>query len=741
MEFWFWIDMPASVPLSWFGLESTTILGFFKTLRLLRIGRLLKYIEKFQYANIWRIVRLVVFFALIAHILGCMWKFVVSGIAEGWEVSNGLVDVSNTKAYLVSFYSALCMLLGENVEPERTGEIVMHTLLLMLGAILQAYIFGQVGLLIADSNSSSGQYKAKIDVIREVMNTLILPNELQVRIYNYYEYFWNRHRGLSHLNMFDDLSEPLISEICLHLHADHVQRVVMFQGCQPGFLVAIVNKMLPRIFLPSDFIIVKGESGREMYFIRKGICSVIAAKKVGEKGKVICQILEGSSFGEMALYGRDSRRSATVMASTYCDLDVLEKTDFMEILKEYPEMDEKIKDSILIKASNFKEKLSTNRMASIRRTSALHDINMSPRSRTSKKTANSMTPILKAPTEDPFAASPQFVKPKKRSRPKRLSVAGMMEVLTPRSTGSPNLDQPSSQRSSSPLATGREVRSSSPKSGRPKRLSVAGMMEGARQSFSAERRNSPRSTSAEKEPWSRRSGGGSTPLKKVMSNSKENIKRRLSAVGILPMPASPMGELHSLQHEQEENDPPTGHLTPKDMTAFMEHHGMSSTQPSTEFTSAIPSRPDMRTDVTTPSPVAPGQRPDMLTMEFGAIQAHLSHQLYEMQLRTLREINGTMSGGDTFGVPDEADFRKQVSKSPRSNASEYVEFQKWWQTEGSLVRDTILRDAICDHYIASHDDHTSALPGPKMILDPVSPLPTITTGKEGEMRAGTAIEF
>jgi hypothetical protein len=44
MKFWFWIDFPASIPLSWFGVTSISALGLIKSLRLLRIGRLLKYV-------------------------------------------------------------------------------------------------------------------------------------------------------------------------------------------------------------------------------------------------------------------------------------------------------------------------------------------------------------------------------------------------------------------------------------------------------------------------------------------------------------------------------------------------------------------------------------------------------------------------------------------------------------------------------------------------------------------------
>jgi CRP-like cAMP-binding protein len=86
-------------------------------------------------------------------------------------------------------------------------------------------------------------------------------------------------------------------------------------------LVAVVQKLVPRIYLPGDYIIVKGQYGKEMYFIRCGECQVISAKDM-----VICSLFDGNSFGEIALYGKTVRRTATVISSSYCDLDILLKS-------------------------------------------------------------------------------------------------------------------------------------------------------------------------------------------------------------------------------------------------------------------------------------------------------------------------------------------------------------------------------------------------------------------------------
>jgi hypothetical protein len=361
MKFWFWIDLPASIPFDAFvpsdgsegsSTNSLQYLGVVKCIRLLRIGRLLKYLEKFEYANVWNIVRLVCAFGLLAHWVGSAWYMIVSGDEDDedtvevlerhrWlsldEIFNSTTletvpdgetwidinvppnhDSGEVMIYLVMFYSALCMLLGENVGPFEPSQFILHACALLFGAIMQAYIFGQVALLISDNNSNAGRWKQKMNTVSSTMRGLELPNDLQNRIRNYYEYFWNRHRGINHALVFDDLSDPLLSEICLYLHVDHVKKVPFFKGCAPHFLVSIVKLLHPKIFLPGDYIVVKGQHGKEMYFIKNGKCKVVDGS-----GGSVGELNEGQSFGEMALYTENTKRLATVIAASYCDLDIL----------------------------------------------------------------------------------------------------------------------------------------------------------------------------------------------------------------------------------------------------------------------------------------------------------------------------------------------------------------------------------------------------------------------------------
>ena len=71
---WFWIDLPACLPFELVVPASEAIaVSMIKCVRLLRIGKILKYLDRFRFANFARIVRLFMFLMLVCHWIGCLW--------------------------------------------------------------------------------------------------------------------------------------------------------------------------------------------------------------------------------------------------------------------------------------------------------------------------------------------------------------------------------------------------------------------------------------------------------------------------------------------------------------------------------------------------------------------------------------------------------------------------------------------------------------------------------------------
>ena len=91
-----------------------------------------------------------------------------------------------------------------------------------------------------------------------------------------------------------------------------------------------------KTYQKSEIIFKENSCGREMYILRSGKVKIVLQD---EKGEAEVTTLEqpGEFFGEMALID-GSPRSATAIADDHnTELEVLDRDDFLEMIKEHPE--------------------------------------------------------------------------------------------------------------------------------------------------------------------------------------------------------------------------------------------------------------------------------------------------------------------------------------------------------------------------------------------------------------------
>src|SRR5581483_166990 len=113
-----------------------------------------------------------------------------------------------------------------------------------------------------------------------------------------------------------------------------LNRVDFFGRIKTGEL-DLLMKRLRRMTCPKGHVIIKeGEMGETFYLISRGRVSIW--KKKGMFKKVLLETLGAEEFfGEMALVTNE-RRNATVIAEDDCELFILYKEDFKEILMTNP---------------------------------------------------------------------------------------------------------------------------------------------------------------------------------------------------------------------------------------------------------------------------------------------------------------------------------------------------------------------------------------------------------------------
>ncbi len=86
-----------------------------------------------------------------------------------------------------------------------------------------------------------------------------------------------------------------------------------------------------------DVIIREGEQGKSVYLIGSGAVNVVLPWR-GERALHLTTLGKGEFFGEVALFERPSRRSATVIAAERCVLLEIGGGEFLSVVKKHPEI-------------------------------------------------------------------------------------------------------------------------------------------------------------------------------------------------------------------------------------------------------------------------------------------------------------------------------------------------------------------------------------------------------------------
>jgi hypothetical protein len=339
---WFAWDFLASIPFDVFQAVSgaNPLWRINRVVRLMHVGDYAELVERYTSMNpsVIHIVKFVIFLVVIAHYGACGWFYVI--VSEGPSVQQGWTKIPSFLyqpayfQYIASLYWTSITMMGFGAPVPRTDLETNYELgVTVVGAFFLVAIVGKVGSLVANMDSAEAAFRERMDAINDYMRYRRLPLDLQNRVRSYYAYLWKSRKGMDEAQVLEDLPEYLRKEVAMFLNRDIIAKVPLFQGADPQFISTIVMMMRPRISLPQAYIVKKGEVGKEMFFISRGEVEIVS-----EDGKVVyARLKEGSFFGEIALI-TSGKRTASVRASTFCDLFVLTKEDFDEVLADFPDV-------------------------------------------------------------------------------------------------------------------------------------------------------------------------------------------------------------------------------------------------------------------------------------------------------------------------------------------------------------------------------------------------------------------
>lgn len=227
--------------------------------------------------------------------------------------------------------------IGEVDDPKNTIQSIVMIFNFLTAIVLVATLVGNISSVISNMSIEQDTFKQRVDAIKSIMKLRRVSYDLDRRVIKWFDYLHNECQ--SHIDeheLFMNLPEKLSVELASQVHMQRLKKVNIFADCEEPLLAELVTKLRLQVYSPGDYVCRKGDIGKEMYIIKKGILEVVS----DDGNKVFVQLKPGSFFGEISILNikgnkNGNRRTANVRSLGYSELLRLSKTDLWNSLVDY----------------------------------------------------------------------------------------------------------------------------------------------------------------------------------------------------------------------------------------------------------------------------------------------------------------------------------------------------------------------------------------------------------------------
>ena len=191
--------------------------GIARGLRLLRLMRLLRlakgaqFLKKYETAewlnpSVFRLFILMLGVGLTSHWIACGWYLI-------WQVK----EFVGFEKYTNSLYWTLTTLTTVgygDISPNLKNNLEkFYTMfVMMIGVGVYGYVIGNISTLLTNIDIAKAQKTETLKKINAFLKYKNIPNEISVKIRNYYDYLWENKLGFDELDIVAALPPSLKTE-------------------------------------------------------------------------------------------------------------------------------------------------------------------------------------------------------------------------------------------------------------------------------------------------------------------------------------------------------------------------------------------------------------------------------------------------------------------------------------------------------------------------------------------------
>ncbi|KAJ3216877.1 Kinesin-like protein kif27 [Clydaea vesicula] len=340
--------------------KPTASMGFILSLtrlpKIIRTARVLIYFraqeQKLHASFSIQIIKFLTYLIVITHTIACAWYTLACPGGEFECIENSWVSIIgggmnlnpfNTPAtlYITCLYWTVATMTTTgygDIRATNDAERIFAFFTMTTGTFFYGYVSGTIASTLSNMDSRRVSYQQKMDAVKQYMNNRDMDYEMQQRVIDYYDYVWERNRGIDVKNLFEDMPITFKSEVALSLNNQIIDKASIFHNCSIGFRRRIAISMRLYLFTANEYVVHKGDLGLEMYFITQGRIDIYASDDVK---RATASLIEGGHFGEYGVVlGHRHENSAKAICNT--DIYVLTREDLSSAFLAYPDDKEKV---------------------------------------------------------------------------------------------------------------------------------------------------------------------------------------------------------------------------------------------------------------------------------------------------------------------------------------------------------------------------------------------------------------
>eukprot|EP00111_Clytia_hemisphaerica_P018593 TCONS_00054981-protein len=357
LKHWFVLDMIAVLPFDviyfchndWAYIVA--VLKLTRLLRLFRIGR--RVSRSIEYTGTL-LVLMMFSFTLLSHWLACIWYVIGfeelhAGQTTGWLMKLGdqvqkpyRNQTRGGPSYSEEYISALYFIFTSlttvgfgNISPNTVAEKVFSVIVLILGAIVQSAIFGNMTAIIQKLYASRARFHAKASQIKQFVQHHQIDGDLQKRIESWFVSYWSVSNGVNTEEMLESFPSELQADICLHLYRRFLT-LPCFSHASRGCLRSISSKVRKANFSPGELIIKEKDAINTLFFMERGTVEIV------QREFIVAILGSGDVFGEDICKSSQSnhRSNGDVKALMHCEVLFLSRDSMRDVVRFYSDFGE-----------------------------------------------------------------------------------------------------------------------------------------------------------------------------------------------------------------------------------------------------------------------------------------------------------------------------------------------------------------------------------------------------------------